>query len=82
MVKIERSPIAPASLAIEKATALQRTMTVLYRNLDAYRAEPTVKTLRALRGMLDRSYKFSGFTRTFVQQHIDEYPDLAQVVAI
>lgn len=65
-----------------RITALQRTMTVLYRNLDAYRVDPTVKTLRTLRGMLDRSYKFSGFTRTFVRQHIDEYPDLAQVVAI
>lgn len=62
--------------------ALQETMTILYRNLEAYRKEPSTKTLRALRGMLNRSYKFAGFTRTYVRQHIDDYPELAQVVAL
>lgn len=62
--------------------ALQKTMTVLYRNLEAYRKEPTAKTFRILCGMLDRSHKFAGFTRTYVRQHIDRYPELVQVVAI
>lgn len=62
--------------------ALQQTMTVLYRNLEAYRKEPSVKTLRVLRGMLNRSYKFAGFTRTYVRKHICDYPELAQMVAL
>lgn len=62
--------------------ALQRTMAVLYRNLEAYRKNPTTKTVRALRGMLNRSYKFAGFTRTYVRKHIDDYPNLSQFVSV
>lgn len=62
--------------------ALQRTMTVLYRTLDDYKKSPEGKTLRTLRGMLNRGYKFSGFTRTYVRQHISEYPGLEQYIAI
>ena len=62
--------------------ALQRTMTVLYRNLDDYKESPEGKPLRVLRGMLNRSYKFAGFTRTYVRQHISEYPELKQYVEL
>lgn len=71
---------------IECATrvrALQSAMTVLYKSLEKYKENPkATSTLRALRGMLDRGYKFAGFTRTYVRQHIEEYPELAQDVAI
>lgn len=65
-----------------RVDALQKTMAVLYRNLELYQKEPTARTLRVLRGMLNRSYKFAGFTRTYVRQHIDEYPELAPFVKI
>lgn len=65
-----------------RVDALQRTMNVLYRNLREYKQNPTTKTLRTLRGMLNREYKFAGFTRTYVRQHISEYPGLEQYVAI
>lgn len=61
---------------------LQKTMTALYHTLEKYKEDSSRKELRALRGMLDRSYKFAGFTRTYVRQHIAEYPDLAESVAL
>lgn len=65
-----------------RLTALQETMTVLYRNLNSYKSKPSAKTFRTLRGMLNRNYKFAGFTRTYVRQHINEYPDLAEFVSL
>ena len=66
-----------------RVRALQSVMTASYKNLEKYKKNPTAtSTLRALHGMLDRGYKFAGFTRTYVRQHIKEYPDLAQDVAI
>jgi hypothetical protein len=38
------------------------------------------RTLQVLRGMLNREYKFAGFTRAYVRDHLDKYPDLAQYV--
>lgn len=61
--------------------ALQRVFTVLCTQLERYRANKSTQTERTLRGMLDRSYKFAGFTRTYVRTHIEEYPELAQYVA-
>ena len=65
-----------------RLTALQKTMTVLYRTLSIYKSRPNPKTFRTLRGMLNRNYKFAGFTRTYVRQHINEYPDLAEFVSL
>lgn len=65
-----------------RMNALQITMTVLYQNLEMYQKEPTYKTLCVLRGMLNRSYKFAGFTRTYVRQHINDYPELSQFITI
>jgi hypothetical protein len=65
-----------------RVDALQTTMTVLYHTLESYKKNPTKQTLRTLRGMLDRSYKFAGFTRTYVRQHLNEYPALAVDVTI
>lgn len=65
-----------------RINALQAAMTILYRNLKAHKNRPTKKTFRTLRGMLDRSYKFAGFTRTYVRQNIADYPDLAPFVSL
>lgn len=59
---------------------LTRNMNVLYRTLASYRKKPTAKFLGTLRAMLNRTYKFSGFSRTYVRLHLDEYPDLAEFV--
>ena len=65
-----------------KVRALQQTMTILYKALDKYQTAHTEKTVRTLKAMLSRNYKFSGFTRTYVREHLDTYPDLAPYVAL
>ena len=65
-----------------RINALNKTMTTLYRTLQAFKKQPTSKNRRALSAMLKRSYKFAGFTRTYVREHIHEYPELADDVAI
>lgn len=65
-----------------RANALQTTMTTLYRCLANYKQNPSQRNYRTLRGMLNRSHKFAGFTRTYVRNHIDEYPNLSELVAI
>ena len=65
-----------------RVNALQTTMTTLYRCLANYKQNPSQRNYRTLRGMLNRSHKFAGFTRTYVRNHIDEYPDLSELVAI
>lgn len=62
--------------------ALQKTMTILYNSLNEYKQEPTVKTFRTLRGMLNRTYKFAGFTRAYVRKHVEDYPELAELVRL
>ena len=57
-------------------------MTVLYRTLEEYSQSQTVKSERTLRGMLNRNYKFAGFTRTYVRLNLERYPDLAELIAI
>ena len=65
-----------------RVNALQTTMTTLYRCLANYKQNPSQRNYRTLRGMLNRSHKFAGFTRTYVRNHIDEYPNLSELVAI
>lgn len=65
-----------------RVDALQQTMNALFRSLNSYQKRPTPRTLRALRGMLSRSYKFAGFTRTYVREHLEDYPDLAEFVSL
>lgn len=60
---------------------LQKVMTVLCNNLEKFRVSKTLKFERTIRGMLDRNYKFAGFTRTYVRTHLEQYPELAQYVA-
>ena len=54
-----------------RVNALQTTMTTLYRCLANYKQNPSQRNYRTLRGMLNRSHKFAGFTRTYVRNHID-----------
>ncbi len=65
-----------------RVNALQTTMTTLYRCLANYKQNPSQRNYRTLRGMLNRNHKFAGFTRTYVRNHIDEYPNLSELVAI
>ena len=50
------------------------------RDLAKYRKHKTPRLERTLRAMLDRKYKFAGFTRTYVRRHLDCYPELKQYV--
>ena len=63
-----------------RVDALQRTMTVLYRSLKAYKEDPTMKNLRTVRGLINRNYRFAGFTCTYVRTHINEYPALIREI--
>lgn len=65
-----------------RVNALQQTMNTLFRSLATYQKRPTTRTLRTLRGMLSRSYKFAGFTRTYVREHLKDYPDLEEFVSL
>ena len=62
--------------------ALQMTINLLYKTLEQHRRNPTEKTRKQLEGMLSRTYKFAGFTRTYVRLHIKQYPDLVDYVAL
>lgn len=65
-----------------RVKALSVTMTTLYKALEKYRTAPTERNLRTLRGMLSRTYKFAGFTRTYVRNHLEKYLSLAEYVQI
>ncbi len=60
----------------EQVNRLAETMNALYKTLEALKKPTSKQYLRALKGMLSREYKFSGFTRYYVQSHIEEYPQL------
>lgn len=59
-----------------KIRALQRTMAVFHQSLEQYAKTGSSVKLRAIRGMIDRSYKFAGFTRTYIRTHSDIYPEI------
>ena len=52
----------------------------LYKQLGDYQKTDSNKNLRALRKMLSRTYKFTGFTRAYVRAHLETYPNLAEYV--
>ena len=79
--ELSNTPIRTKECQV-KVRALQRTMTTLYKALGKYQTEKTERTLRTLKGLLSRSYRFAGFTRTYVRSHIATYPDLAPFVAL
>ena len=60
---------------------LADTMHILYKTLGKYKQEKdNPKHFRALRGMLNRNYKFAGFTRYYVRTHLQDYPELQDLV--
>lgn len=63
-----------------RINALRETMNLLYRTLAQYHNNPSNHTLCTLRGMLSRTYKFAGFTRTYVRDRLKIYPDLEEYV--
>ncbi len=65
-----------------RVNALSVTMTTLHKTLEKYRIDPSKRSLRTLRGMLSRTYKFAGFTRTYVRNHLEDYPGLAEYVQL
>lgn len=65
-----------------RVDALKQTMNALFRSLDRHQKRPTPRTLRTLRGMLSRSYKFAGFTRAYVREHLEDYPQLEEFVSL
>ena len=65
-----------------RVTALKETMNLLYKTLEKYGKKPSERTKHALEGMLSRSYRFSGFTRTYVRMNQEKYPDLIPYITL
>lgn len=65
-----------------KVRALKGTMNLLCKHLDKLESGSSKRSISVLRGMLNRKYKFAGFTRTYVRDHLDKYPDLAPFVEL
>lgn len=63
-----------------RANELCITMLALYKNLEKYAENPDGIAIRALKGMLKRTYKFAGFTRTYVRMHLEDYPELEKYI--
>ena len=64
----------------EMFNTLTEVMTAFNKSLHTYRKQPSEENLSVVVGMLSREYMFAGFTRTYVRDHLDKYPDLAQYV--
>lgn len=64
-----------------RVNALNKTMNLLYKTLEQYRKNPSGRALYTLRGMLSRTYRFSGFTRTYVRTHLTDYPGLSRFLS-
>ena len=65
-----------------KVKSLKKTMNLLCKYLDNLEHGTGKRTITVLRGMLSREYKFSGFTRTYVRDHLDRYPMLEPYVRL
>ena len=65
-----------------RVEALQETMNTLHKTLQKYKENPNKRYMGALRGMLNRGYKFAGFTRTYVREHIEDYPELEEYIRL
>lgn len=65
-----------------RVVALSKTLSVLYKQLKKYKTNKNPKSIKTLHAMLNRNYKFAGFTRTYVRKHLEEYPDFEQDVLL
>lgn len=61
---------------------LADTMNKLYSTLEKYKQDTSSKKyFFALRAMLKREYKFAAFTRHYVRSHLQDYPELSDLVS-
>lgn len=61
---------------------LADTMNKLYATLRNYKQDTSsTKYYNALRAMLKREYKFAAFTRHYVRTHLQDYPELSDLVS-
>lgn len=65
-----------------RINALNKTMDLLYKQLKEHRETSSTRSLRILRVMLSRTYRFAGFTRAYVRNHLEKYPNLAEYVSL
>lgn len=70
-----------------RSELLMRHMECLRHALEKYSAEGQTEEKKAerlsvLRGMLSRKYKFAGFARMYVRDHLDQYPELEDLVCL
>lgn len=66
---------------------LSEEMNILKNRLRLYlrqvqQNKSTNRSLIVLKELLDRSHPFAGFLRTYVREHLDKYPDLAEYVKL
>lgn len=63
--------------------ALQEEMNVLYTKLKAHMEKPESKQImRTLQALLKKEMPFAGFKRSYVRNRLDEFPELAEYVAL
>ena len=67
--------------ADERLGALQLRMNMLYTKLDEYQKNKDALSRRTVSVLLRREEPFAGFTRCYVREHLDEYPEFAEDVA-
>ncbi len=66
----------------ERLERLAKTMNNLYQILGKYQENKESKKYKgALRAMLKREYKFAAFTRQYVRDHLNDYPELRELVS-
>lgn len=66
-----------------RINALSETMNTLYQMLRKYRESGSSKDIpKGLDKILSRTYRFAGFTRTYVRNHLEDYPELADYVRL
>ena len=65
-----------------RLSRLADTMNKLYATLGNYKQDTSSKKYYyALRAMLKREYKFAAFTRHYVRTHLQDYPELSDLVS-
>ena len=65
-----------------RLSRLADTMNKLYTTLGNYKQDTSSKKYYyALRAMLKREYKFAAFTRHYVRTHLQDYPELSDLVS-
>ena len=68
--------------AEERVSRLAKTMNNLYKTLENYQKNKNSrKYTGALKAMLKREYKFAAFTRQYVRDHLNDYPELREFVS-